>query len=554
KMMITMFDIVLNFFGFILNTFFREIKSRGSHNIPKEGPVIFIGAPHANAFVDGLLLMKYSKRQVFLMIAQNAINYGHYVDILARAIRAIILKRPKDLAESGKGKIFLDESKADSLRINGINTEFTNQLKVGYQISLPREYGSSEITEIISDTELVIKKEFKEPKALEVLTQPGGTPYTCMPYVDQSNLYETVLEMLNAGKCIGVFPEGRSHDRSELIPLKGYYSISKLRLFKLLMHFIDRYLLLLVGIAFMALGAMAANLGLDIKIVPCGLNYFQAHKFRSRAVIEFGSPISIPSELVEKYNMNGSDRREACNKLMEIIYERLKLIAVIAPDYETLSVIRAVRRLCRPENRKLEIDEMIDLDRRLINGYMKFKNDSNVQGIYKKVKEYDQLLKYNRLKDYQVHKTTTSTLTAALKGSYIMISGRHVIATWKILVSFKVIPISYGIYTLISLSLAYKYNWGFIMNFGLFSPIIILIMLFMNSYVTIRLFDIGTDLYRSLYSLILTLSQSTIKDLRKIRNELSYEIIEIINEIGPKIYPDFDNECIIQQLKEIKSK
>ncbi|CAG8549583.1 13143_t:CDS:2 [Gigaspora rosea] len=485
-MRITIFDIVLVFFGFILNTFFREIKSRGSHNIPKEGPIIFIGAPHANAFVDGLLLMKYSKRSVFLMIAQNAIRYGHYVGILARAIHAIILNRPKDLAEPGKGKIFLDENKGDPLRIIGINTEFTKQLKVGYQISLPREYGLSEITEIISDTEIVIKKEFKEPKALEVLTQSGGTSYTCMPYVDQSNLYEIVFKMLNAGKCIGVFPEGRSHDRSEFIPLKA-------------------------GVAFMTLGAMAANPGLDVKIVPCGLNYFQPHKFRSRAVIEFGSPISIPPELIEKYNNSGSDRREACNKLMTIIYERLKLLAVIAPDYETLSVVRAARRLCRPEHRKLEIDEMIDLDRRLINGYIKFQNDSNVQEIYKKVKEYDQLLKYNRLKDYQVHKITTVKFRAlvnfepspnsesanpALKGSYIIIRGSHVIATWKILVSFKVIPVSYGIYTLIALSLAYKYNWGFIMNFGIFSPIIILTMLFMNSYVTIRLFDFGTDLYR----------------------------------------------------------
>ncbi|CAG8780093.1 20634_t:CDS:10, partial [Gigaspora margarita] len=533
-MWITMFDIVLVFFGFILNTFFREIKSRGSHNIPKEGPIIFIGAPHANAFVDGLLLMRYSKRPVFLMIAQNAIRYGHYVGILARAIHPIILNRPKDLAEPGKGKIFLDENKADPLRITGINTEFTKQLKVGYQISLPREYGLSEITEIISDTEIVIKKEFKESKALEVLTQPGGTSYICMPYVDQSNLYEIVFEMLNAGKCIGVFPEGRSHDRSEFIPLKA-------------------------GVAFMTLGAMAANPGLDVKIVPCGLNYFQPHKFRSRAVIEFGTPISIPPELIEKYNKNDSDRREACNKLMTIIYERLKLLAVIAPDYETLSVVRTARRLCRPEHRKLEIDEMIDLDRRLINGYIKFKNDSNVQEIYNKVKEYDQLLKYNRLKDYHAHKITTysgsswvnfelspnsESTNPALKGSYIMIRGRHVIATWKILVSFKVIPVSYGIYTLIALSLAYKYNWEFIMNFGIFSPIVILTILFMNSYVTIRLFDFGTDLYRSLFPLILTLSpssQSTIKNLRKVRDELSYEIIEIINEIGPKIYSDFDN-------------
>ena len=29
------------------------------------------------------------------------------------------------------------------------------------------------------------------------------------------------------------------------------------------------------------------------------MNYFNAHKFRSRAVVEFGDPIEIPKELVK---------------------------------------------------------------------------------------------------------------------------------------------------------------------------------------------------------------------------------------------------------------
>ena len=29
------------------------------------------------------------------------------------------------------------------------------------------------------------------------------------------------------------------------------------------------------------------------------MNYFSAHKFRSRAVVEFGDPIEIPKELVK---------------------------------------------------------------------------------------------------------------------------------------------------------------------------------------------------------------------------------------------------------------
>ena len=37
----------------------------------------------------------------------------------------------------------------------------------------------------------------------------------------------------------------------------------------------------------MALGAMALS-GIRVNIVPCGLNYYKGHKFRTRVVVEYG--------------------------------------------------------------------------------------------------------------------------------------------------------------------------------------------------------------------------------------------------------------------------
>ena len=81
--------------------------------------------------------------------------------------------------------------------------------------------GSSEVKEIISDTELIIKREFKDLNALDMLTDPEGTPYKCVPRVDHSQVYKIVFDTLKAGHCIGIFPEGGSHDRTEILPLKG---------------------------------------------------------------------------------------------------------------------------------------------------------------------------------------------------------------------------------------------------------------------------------------------------------------------------------------------
>ena len=86
----------------------------------------------------------------------------------------------------------------------------------------------------------------------------------------------------------------------------------------------------------MALGSLAANPDSGLTIVPCGMNYFHAHKFRSRAVVEFGPPVDIPKELVEMYRTG--ERREATRQLLEIVYQSLVAVTVTSPDYDTLMV------------------------------------------------------------------------------------------------------------------------------------------------------------------------------------------------------------------------
>ncbi|CAG8537386.1 2140_t:CDS:10 [Funneliformis mosseae] len=528
-MFITIYDIVVFFFSVVLDNFFREIKSRGSHKIPMEGPVIFVAAPHANQFVDPLNLMMNTKRRVSFLIAEKSMK-RKYIGAMARAVHAIPVARPHDLAKQGIGKIHLVDRKTDPLRITGVGTEFTKQFKVGFQIALPNDRGSSEVTKVISDTELLIKKEFKDLNALEMLTNPEGTSFKCLPHVDQSQVYKSVFETLNAGNCIGIFPEGGSHDRTEILPLKA-------------------------GVTIMALGAMAANPKLDVKIVPCGLNYFHAHSFRSRAVVEFGTPISISPELVEKYRKGGVEKREACGKLLDSIYTALRSVTVNTPDYETLMVIQAARRLYNPEHHKLELSDVIELNRRFVAGYMKFKDDPRVKEMNEKVMAYNQLLKYHGLKDHQVHRTALGGIRAftlliyrllvliiwaiigfpgfilniplititrvisakkakeALKSSTVKVAGRDVLATWKLLVALVVMPILYGFYTFVTLSLAYKYDWN-ILQLHWWTPVVGCLHL-------------------------------------SIREQLSYDLTDLINELGPKVFPDFDNSRLVRELKKI---
>lgn len=42
------YDGVMLFWRTVTQIFFREIRPRGAFNIPRDGPVIFVGAPHNN--------------------------------------------------------------------------------------------------------------------------------------------------------------------------------------------------------------------------------------------------------------------------------------------------------------------------------------------------------------------------------------------------------------------------------------------------------------------------------------------------------------------------
>lgn len=126
-----------------------------------------------------------------------------------------------------------------------------------------------------------------------------GTEFKIAPHIDNHIVFQNVFTHLNDGKVLGIFPEGGSHDRPDLLPLKP-------------------------GVAIMALGAIAQQIEalkagkseheevVPVSIVPVGLNYFHPHKFRSRVVIEFGKPIIVDEQMAEQYEMNSRKQWTSC--------------------------------------------------------------------------------------------------------------------------------------------------------------------------------------------------------------------------------------------------
>ena len=193
------------------------------------------------------VLRTESHRRIATLIAEKSMR-RRFVGACSRAMGAVSVARALDSTKPGIGKIYLPDPVNDPTLVRGVNTAFDKEAQVGGLLVLPSVKGSAanaEILEIHGPEEIRLKKEFKGPDALKQLTgrtdisEDGrfidgggdgskdlqerfeGSSYKTAPKVDQTKVYDAVFDRLDAGGCVCIFPEGGSHDRTELLPLKG---------------------------------------------------------------------------------------------------------------------------------------------------------------------------------------------------------------------------------------------------------------------------------------------------------------------------------------------
>lgn len=586
RMIPWLYDLVLWLFTWALDLFFREIYPRGAWRIPERGPVLIVAAPHANQFVDSAILMhllkSQAKRRVSFLIAQKSMNEP-YIGTLASCMGALPVVRSMDLAKPGKGSLYLPDPEHDPALVNGVNTDFTQpDFMTGGSITVKGPDGpqTASIEKILGPTSLRLKKPFASPLSHD----PGrkGASFKIAPHVDQSQMFDAVYKELSNGGCIGIFPEGGSHDRSNLLPLKA-------------------------GAALMSLGALARDPTCGLSIVPCGMNYFHAHKFRSRAVIEFGRPIHVHPDQVEAFKAGGTSKRNAVGSLLETIYEGLESVTQISPDHETLILVQSTRKLYNPISKKIPLPLVIEFNRRLLKGYTKHHDDPKIKGIRKAVKEYNRRLESLGIKDHQVEwgnieeKPWWLTLITffyrlcklfvlsigtlpgvllfwpvfvatkvisekkrrqALAGSVVKLQGHDVMGTWKILVAMGLAPALYAYYTVVVTAWLrynrydgyYSHSLPWWMMARTYVPDWVPLWLFavgfyahmfFVSYAALRFGEVGMDIIKSLPPLLVALSplsSSSLADLREHREVLSERVTETINDLGFGIMADVEAE------------
>lgn len=374
------------FFHSITSIFFNDVQVVGLGNIPKYGPVIFT-SNHANQFMDGLMIMCTCQRTISYLVAEKSWNrpiIGH----LAWAMGAVPVKRAQDSAKKGSGNVTVDiiptgtaSSTVTIINCVGQATNFLSEIKVGDKIRFPKSAMGIKVASVEDDTHLSLKAEEGVFEVVSSQPFPEYVTFDILPHIDQKEVYQNVLENLASGGTIGIFPEGGSHDRTDLLPLK-------------------------VGVALIAYSALEQD-GINVPIVPVGLNYFRAHRFRGKATVEFGPPTYIEPSTLADYKKGGADKRRVCNELLGRIEDSMRSVIVSVPDYEKLQMILAARRLYM-QDVNITAEKRQDMGRRFAEGYKRImlqaKGDPPQEwlSLQNRILAYQKELNELGIRDYQV--------------------------------------------------------------------------------------------------------------------------------------------------------
>ena len=176
--------------------------------------------------------------------------------------------------------------------------------------------------------------------------------------VDNSDAFDALTAVLKSGAAFAIFPEGISHTRPELAPLKS-------------------------GAARIVLAAAAE--GVPVQVVPCGLSYRQRDRLRSRVLVQYGQPITIDGAFLDAWRDNP---HTAAKALTATIGVALRAQTINAGDFDTLRVLDGVKTLYRPTGRDFSLAEEAEIMRRFVDHWARKQDIPEMRALYDDVASY----------------------------------------------------------------------------------------------------------------------------------------------------------------------
>ncbi|MFK7927896.1 MAG: lysophospholipid acyltransferase family protein [Myxococcota bacterium] len=325
--------------------------------------------------------------------------------------------------------------------------------------------------------------------------------------------------VLSGGKCVGIFPEGLSHNGPQLARLRK-------------------------GAARIALGLTERVEREAVVIVPTGLTYVHRKRFRSRVLVQYGAPILIDDQWAARWR---ADSRKAAQELTDEIEGSLRALTVNAPDWETLRVLDGVRRLYQPAHIRLR--QRIELARRFCEVYPSVADDEAVKAVYRGVDGYLDRLELAGLTDRDLVRGSLARrslanlaalalwLPLALPGALLhlplgLLVGwaglafaprKDVVGTSRLIAGMVGVL---ALYAILPMVLGLTVGWGL--------AVVVAVVLPVSGYATLRVLERGTSLRRLWHSGVSALMlPRVVRELRAERKQLEDEVVELVRSHMP---------------------
>ena len=336
--------------------------------------------------------------------------------------------------------------------------------------------------------------------------------------VDNDTAFDAMFGVLGGGGAIGIFPEGLSHDESQLARLK-------------------------TGAARLALGGVRRGAE-PIQIVPCGLTFIHPKRFRSRVLVQYGPPITVAGA--------PGDDTEQVRAVTGDIDAALRRLTINAPDWETVRALDVVRRLYQPH--EISIEDRVELARRFNTYYSAVADEPRVVALMARVRAYQQKLDELGITDRELARDLSKLevgirvlrhlvlvafwlpLTApgaplhvpplafARFASAKLTPRKDVIATTKLLIGLLLVLVAYAATIAIL-------GW----RLGLAWAIAAMLILPASGYATLRVLDRLRLVRRGLGVLFRRLRfRREVRALRREREALVAEVIATVDAIRPR--------------------
>ncbi len=333
--------------------------------------------------------------------------------------------------------------------------------------------------------------------------------------------FEHMFAVLAEGGTIGIFPEGLSHDESQLTKLK-------------------------TGAARLALGG-ATKIEQPVTIVPCGLTFIHPKRFRSRVLVQYGPPLVIEP--------GRSTAPETVRTLTSDIDQAMRRLTINAPDWETVRALDVVRRLYQPQ--EISIEDRVELSRRFNQYYSSAAAEPKVIELMSRVRAYQQKLDELGLTDRELARDLSKleisgrmlrhlilvafwlpltapgaplhlpTFAFARLAGPRLTPRKDVVATTKLLIGMLLVLFSYGV--------AVGVLWW---KVGFSWALLAAIVLPISGWATLRVLDRLRLVRRAFGALFRQLRfRREVAKLRSERELLTEDVIRIVTEVKPEHLP-----------------